>query len=65
MRAMLEAFYVARGAVPNMFRTAAVRPEIAIACKHLMDAVLNTGTLDIRLKEMAIVRTSKVNGCVY
>jgi alkylhydroperoxidase family enzyme len=65
MRAVLEAFYAARGAVPNMFRTAAVRPEIAIACKQLMDAVINTGTLGVRLKELAIVRTSKVNCCVY
>ncbi len=65
MRGLLETFYIQRGAVPNMFRTAAIRPEIAIACNALMSAVLNTGTVDVRLKEMVIVRTSVVNGCVY
>jgi len=30
-----------------------------------MAAVLNTGTVELRLNEMVIVRTSQINGCVY
>jgi alkylhydroperoxidase family enzyme len=65
MRAVLETFYKNRGAVPNMFRTAALRPEMAIAANAMMAALSNTGTVDLRLKELLIVRTSKINGCVY
>jgi alkylhydroperoxidase family enzyme len=65
MRAVLDGFFQKRGSVPNMFRTAALRPEIGVATANLMAAVLNTGTVDLRLKEMLIVRTSKINGCVY
>lgn len=58
-------FYEQRGNVPNMFRTFALRPEMMIAASQLMSAVLNTGTVDLRLKEMLIVRTSQINGCTY
>ncbi len=58
-------FYEKRGNVPNMFRTFALRPEMMIAANALMSAVLNTGTVDVRLKELLIVRTSQINGCAY
>lgn len=64
-RQVLERFFEQRGNVPNMFRTFARRPEMMIAAANLMAAVLNTGTLPLRLKEMVIVRTSKLNGCAY
>lgn len=63
--AVFKTFYAKRGNVPNMFRTFAHRPEMMIAASALMNAVLNTGTVDVRLKEMLIVRTSQVNGCAY
>ena len=63
--AVFVKFYEKRGNVPNMFRTFALRPAMMIAATQLMNAVLNTGTLSIRLKEMVIVRTSQVNGCAY
>ncbi|HEY1015342.1 MAG TPA: carboxymuconolactone decarboxylase family protein [Herpetosiphonaceae bacterium] len=62
---VLAAFYRKRGNVPNMFRTFALRPEMMIAASNLMAAVLTTGTVDLRLKEMVIVRTSQLNGCAY
>jgi uncharacterized peroxidase-related enzyme len=54
-----------RGNVPNMFRTMAHRPEIFETIIAHMEAVLNTGTLPKRLKELVIVRTSQVNRTPY
>ncbi|WP_110517570.1 carboxymuconolactone decarboxylase family protein [Herpetosiphon llansteffanensis] len=62
---VFEGFYAKRGNVPNMFRTFARRPEMMIAASNLMSAVLSTGTLDLRLKEMVVVRTSQLNECAY
>ena len=54
-----------RGNVPNMFRTVAHRPEIFQTMIAHFEAVLNTGTLPKKLKELAIVRTSQLNRCEY
>jgi uncharacterized peroxidase-related enzyme len=54
-----------RGNVPNMFRTMVHRPEIFETIIAHMDAVLNTGTLSKKLKEVVIVRTSQVNRTPY
>jgi uncharacterized peroxidase-related enzyme len=54
-----------RGNVPNMFRTVAHRPEILQTMIAHMEAVLNTGTLPISLKELVVVRTSQMNNCEY
>jgi uncharacterized peroxidase-related enzyme len=54
-----------RGNVPNMFRTMAHRPEIFSTMMAHFAAVLNTGTLSTRLKELIIVRTSQVNDTPY
>jgi alkylhydroperoxidase family enzyme len=62
---MWERFYTARGSVPYMFRTLSLRPEIANAVAASMHAILNTGTVPLRLKEMVAVRVSQLNGCAY
>ena len=54
-----------RGNVPNMFRTVAHRPEIFRTMIAHFRAVMNTGTLPAKLKELVIVRTSQINGCEY
>jgi uncharacterized peroxidase-related enzyme len=54
-----------RGNVPNMFRTVAHRPEILQTMIAHFEAVLNTGTLPLKLKELVIVRTSQLNNCDY
>lgn len=54
-----------RGHVPNMFRTFAHRPEIFQTIIAHFEAVLNTGTLPKKLKELVIVRTSQINHCEY
>lgn len=62
---VLEEFRRKRGNVPNMFRTMAVRPEIAVTAAAHMKAVLTSGTVPTRLKEMLVVRVSQLNGCEY
>lgn len=55
----------ARGNVPNMFRTVAHRPEIFETMIAHFEAILQTGTVPLRLKELVIVRTSQINQCDY
>jgi alkylhydroperoxidase family enzyme len=54
-----------RGNVPNMFRTVAHRPEIFRTMIAHFRAVMNTGTVPAKLKELVIVRTSQLNSCEY
>jgi alkylhydroperoxidase family enzyme len=54
-----------RGNVPNMFRTVAHRPEILRTMIAHFRAVMNTGTISAKLKELVIVRTSQINRCEY
>ena len=62
---MFDEFQQQRGNIPNMFRTLAYRPRIALTAAAHMDAIFNTGTVDPRLKEMLAVRVSQINDCVY
>ncbi len=55
----------ARGNVPNMFRTVAHRPEILRTMIAHFRAVMETGTVGAKLKELVIVRTSQLNSCQY
>ena len=48
-----------RGNVPNMFRTVAHRPEILRTMIAHFRAVMETGTVGVKLKELVIVRTSQ------
>lgn len=54
-----------RGNVPNMFRTVAHRPEILRTLIAHFRAVMETGTVGAKLKELVIVRTSQINSCAY
>lgn len=54
-----------RGNVPNMFRTVAHRPEILRTLIAHLRAIMNTGTVPKKLKELVIVRTSQINRCEY
>lgn len=64
-RAALERLRTRRGTIPNMFATMARRPAIMETAIAHMRAVLDTGTVDARLKEMLAVRVSQVNDCMY
>src|ERR1700728_120711 len=57
--------FAQRGNVPNMFRVMAHRPEIFVTMQAHFAAVLNTGTVSTKLKELIIVRTSQINVTPY
>ncbi len=63
--ALYDKAFAQRGNVPNMFRVMAHRPEIFSTMQAHFAAVLNTGTVSTRLKELIIVRTSQVNDTPY
>jgi uncharacterized peroxidase-related enzyme len=63
--ALYDKAFALRGNVPNMFRVMAHRPEIFATMQAHFAAVLNTGTVPTRLKELIIVRTSQVNETPY
>jgi len=54
-----------RGNVPNMFRTLAHRPEIMRTMVAHFRAVMESGNVPQKLKELVIVRTSQINRCEY
>ena len=62
---IFEVYLKERGNVPNMFRTVAYRPEIFRTMIAHFRAVMNTGTVSAKLKELVIVRTSQINHCEY
>lgn len=62
---LFDKIYAERGNVPNMFRVMAHRPEIFSTMQAHFAAVLNTGTVPKRLKELIIVRTSQLNQTPY
>ncbi len=63
--ALYDKAFAQRGNVPNMFRVMAHRPEIFATMQAHFAAVLNTGTVPTKLKELIIVRTSQVNATPY
>ncbi|MGH9393901.1 MAG: carboxymuconolactone decarboxylase family protein [Terriglobales bacterium] len=65
VRPILEAIYQQRGNVPNMFRTAAHRPELLKTLLAHFRAVMETGTVAPKLKELVAVRVSQLNDCDY
>ena len=65
MAALYDKAFAQRGNVPNMFRVMAHRPEIFATMQAHFGAVLNTGTVPTKLKELIIVRTSQVNETPY
>jgi alkylhydroperoxidase family enzyme len=58
-------FMKVRGNIPNMFRTVAHRPELLRTMIAHFRAVMETGTVPGKLKELVITRTSQINGCEY
>lgn len=65
MSLLYDKIFAQRGNVPNMFRTMAHRPEIFSTMMAHFSAVLNTGTVSTKLKELIIVRTSQINVTPY
>lgn len=64
-RALFESFQRERGNIPNMTRTMAYQPALAATAAAHLRAVMETGMVERRLKEMLAVRVSQVNQCYY
>jgi alkylhydroperoxidase family enzyme len=65
VKEVFDAFMKTRGNIPNMFRTVAHRPEIMRTMVAHFKAVMETGTVPAKLKELVIVRTTQINRCEY
>ncbi|MGH9669745.1 MAG: carboxymuconolactone decarboxylase family protein [Terriglobales bacterium] len=63
--ALYDHYLQVRGNVPNMFRTVAHRPQILRTLVAHFRAVMETGTVPVKLKELVIVRTSQMKTCEY
>lgn len=65
LRESFQRFIDERGKVPNLFRVAAHRPQIARTLAEHMRAVMGAGDVPVLLKELLSVRVSQINGCEY
>lgn len=65
VQAIYDLYQKERGNVPNMFQTMAHRPDMLKTMIAHFRAVMSSGTLPQKLKEMAVVRTSWLNRCAY
>ena len=64
-RAIFDVFMKERGNIPNMFRTAAVRPKHLQTMIAHFRTVMNEGDVPTVLKELLSVRVSSLNHCRY
>lgn len=62
---IFQRFLQERGNVPNLFRTLARRPEIMVSYAEMLRNVTYTGSVDLKTKEMAMLRVSQLNGAEY
>ncbi len=53
------------GRVPNFFANMAHRPNVLKHFPAFYGAITAEGTVDAKLKELAYLKTSIVNGCQY
>ena len=65
VRPIFETYLKERGNIPNMFRTAAVRPQHLQTMIAHFRTVMNEGTVPPLLKELLWVRVSHLNQCRY
>jgi len=65
VRQIFDAFMKERGNVPNMFRTVAHRSLILKTMIAHFKAIMGSGTVGPKLKELLFVRVSQINHCDY
>lgn len=54
-----------RGSIPNQYRLYAHRPWLLATMDAHFAAVMGSGTVPVRLKEMLALQTSLANACHY
>lgn len=60
-----EAFWQARGNVPNLFRVLAHVPPLYTTFQTHFKTVMGPGLVDVRVKELIAMRVSQLNDCRY
>ena len=53
------------GFVPNFYGVMARSPEVLKALPPFANAVMHCGKLESKYKELAFLKASQVNGCIY
>jgi alkylhydroperoxidase family enzyme len=51
--------------VGNFYKVLAHKPEVLRSFLQLFNAVMTEGALSVKLKELAYLRVSIINGCAY
>jgi alkylhydroperoxidase family enzyme len=64
-RAVVDAVTKRAGRLPNFYGTMAHRPQVLKHLPAFYGAITGPGTVDPKLKELAYLKTSLVNGCEY
>lgn len=65
IRSIYDTYLKERGNVPNAFKTFAHRPEYLKTMIAHYRAVMFTGSLPFRLKELIFLKVSRANACRY
>jgi alkylhydroperoxidase family enzyme len=65
VRRLYEGLEHAGRPVGNLHKVLAHKPDVLRSYLQLFSAVMTEGTLPLKLKELAYLRTSIVNGCAY
>jgi uncharacterized peroxidase-related enzyme len=65
VRPIFATYLAERGNIPNMFRTAAIRPKHLQTMIAHFRTVMGEGTVPVLLKELLWVRVSHLNECRY
>ncbi|MCH7986618.1 MAG: carboxymuconolactone decarboxylase family protein, partial [Acidobacteria bacterium] len=65
LRNLYDAAEKQYGAVPNLFKTMAHRPELLLTFSNYYKELWTGGAVDARIKELAAIRAAVLNGCHY
>jgi alkylhydroperoxidase family enzyme len=65
VRRVYEGLEHAGRPVGNFYKVLAHKPDVLRSFLQLFKAVMAEGALPLKLKELAYLRTSIVNGCAY
>jgi len=65
VRESFERKVAERGNIPNMYRVMAHRPSILTTMDAHFAAIMGSGSVPLRLKELLALATSRANTCNY
>ena len=65
LRPTFDTFIRQRGKVPNLFRVAAIVPQLSARLAALQSMVMGMGEVPVLLKELLSTRVSHINLCDY